>query len=152
MPTSPFMTIAREWDRLEPAMQPGEALSRTKHARLMPSTTYPAGQVLCSVLGGANAGKLAKPGTVISGSTLGKRRFILQYPCITDSAGRAFLGDALPSVAGSQTGFDSVPVYFGGYFFIADLTGIGADADVLELGDFAQGGAYNETNAIVHLR
>jgi hypothetical protein len=151
MANSAFLTIAREWDRLEPAMRPDEALERTKHAKLMPSTTYPMGQVLCVVIGGANAGKLAKPGTVISGSTLGPRRFILQYPCVTDAGGKAFLGTALPTVPGSYTGFDSVPVYFGGYFFIADLTGIGADADVAELGHFAQGGVYTETNAIVHL-
>lgn len=148
---TPFLTVAREWDRLEPAMRPEEALERTKHARLMPSTTYPAGQALCPVIGGANAGKLAKPGTVIGGSTLGPRRFLNQYPVITDANGRAYLGAALPPTTNSETGFDSMPVYFGGYFFIADLTGVGSDADVAELGSFAQGGAFDETNAIVHL-
>lgn len=145
MALTPFVTVARDWDSLEPAKNPEYA--RTDHVVLAPSVTYAQGEVLAQKDDGTNVWH--KRGTAGYGTAAGSPRRLNQYPCVTNAAGRAFLGSALPSPAGAETGFDSMPAWYRGYFFTKDLVGI-PDADALaEVGPLDRG---TLADGIVHLR
>jgi hypothetical protein len=141
----PFVTVAREWDSLEPAMNPDYA--RTDHVVLKPSTTFPQGQVIAQKDDGSNEWGLR--GTAGYGTAAGSPRRIMQYPCVTNAQGRAFLGSALPSPSGAETGFDSMPAYYRIYAFTKDLVGIPDDAALAEVGPLVRG---TRADGIVHLR
>jgi hypothetical protein len=132
-----FLTIAAQWDFLHPARP--EPPGVEAHGKLPASVTYPAGQALGFH---AASGTWRAPGTGV-----GPRRRLLKYPCATDANGNASLG---PTSLPNDTKFESVPMYITGPFFVKDITGIAADADVAELGT-TDGRAYNDAMAVVTL-
>jgi hypothetical protein len=137
--TTPFLTVAREWDKLEPAMNPEGA--RTKQVKLKPNVTYALGQIVGRVT--ATSGLYGKPGAGVQGPY-----FPLQYPCVTDASGFAVLG---PTLLANVPKFQSMPVFWKGPFFVRDLVGIVDDAMLALVGKLVQGAAFDDTTAIVDL-
>lgn len=137
---NPFMTFGERWPFLKPAFPQPNALEA--HGKLAANVTIVAGQAL---------GFHAASGTWRApGAGVGPRKRLAKYTVTTDANGNAFPGTALPNPAGSDTGFETVPLYTTGPFFVKDLTGIAADADVAELGT-TNGRAYNDAAAVVVL-
>jgi hypothetical protein len=135
-----FLTLARQWDRLEPAVDPEGA--RTKHVKLPPSISYPAGQILGPVT--ATPGRYAAPGVGV-----GNANHLLEYPCTTDASGFVSLGTTSRA---DDTKFESVPAYYQGKFFLKDLTGIGGDDTIMnQLGKLIQGTGRADTAAIIQI-
>jgi hypothetical protein len=135
---TPFLTFGERWPFVKPAFPQPPALEA--HGKLPPSISYPAGQALGYHAG---SGTWRAPGTGV-----GIRRRILKYQCTTDANGNASFG---PTALGAlDTAFETVPMYTTGAFFVKDLTGIAADADVAELGQ-TNGHAYNDAAAVVVL-
>lgn len=107
-------------DKLEPAIYP--ELARTIAAQFPASTTIAKGTVLGKVTA---SGKLA---AYNDSNTDGTETAVAisVYDVITDSAGKHYLGDS--AVANpSNLPLDTVPVYIGGIFDPADLTGENAN-------------------------
>lgn len=138
--TTPFLTVAESWPRLEPAMNPDGA--RTKHVKLPPSVVYVKGQIVGPVT--ATPGRYAAPGAGVTGPYLP-----LEYPISTDASGNCYLGTVVDA---REPSFESVPVYWKGAFFIRDLTGIADDTIMNATGRLVQGTGRTDTAAILELR
>lgn len=140
--TTPYLTVAREWDTLLPAMP--EPKAHTKHVRLIASVSYLLGQSLAPH--DTLAGTYVPPGhaNAVAASWL----VLLQYPCTTDANRNASFGAV--SIANDQK-LESVPVFYSGCFFVRDLVGIVDGAMLARLGHLVQGKAFDDPDAIVML-
>lgn len=92
---------------------------------LMPSVTYPAGQVLGEV--SATPGLFGKYVDANVNGT-GVAKCILQYACKTDAAGLIWLGDTVGASDSGLSAGKAVPAWRSGVFKCADLTGLDAAA------------------------
>ena len=117
MPQNVLMqTLPREWDFLEPAMNPN--LARTKHVKLALAgaglfVAYASGQVIAGKDDGTN--EYAKLGT--AGYTLAPK--IIKYPVIVNEFGFSQYGDTW--AGGHPTEEGTVAVYYVGIFKCQDL-------------------------------
>lgn len=139
-----FLTVAAVWDRLQPSRPMPRA--NEMHGKLKPSTTFAKGQVLfynptAKYWDKAVAG-------AATGVGMGPRERVLGYPVITDTDGNAYLGNNI--VVGDPS-FESMPMFVGGPFFVKDLVGIGSDAELAELGQRSQGGAWDDTDPLAEV-
>jgi hypothetical protein len=125
--TTPFRTVPRAWDKLEPAMLEPEP--STKHCRLQANRTYVAGQLVGPT---AVVGVFA---SVAHGALADNRLFPLVYPWATDADGFGTLG---PTAYADDTKNESVEYYYVGVFKVADLTGL-TDALLPRVGSLVQG-------------
>lgn len=140
--TTPYQTVDREWDMLQPAMPEPKAF--TKAIMLLASVAYPLGQVLAphDTLDG-----IYVPPTHAN-AVAASRLLVLPYPFATDANGNATIGaSSLPN----DSKLESVFAYFTGCFRVADLVGVADAATLARLGKLVQGRAYNDVNAIVEL-
>ncbi len=129
--------------KLEPAINPD--LARTITVKLAASLTLAAG----TVLGRVTATNLwvAYATAAVDGS--GVARAILQYPVATNASGHHFIGGQAASEHGPYE--LSVPAYDRGDFFVADLTGLDADALADLQARLVYGDDVSDTGAIVHI-
>lgn len=123
---TPILTVAREWDHLEPAMDPGYA--RRDHVKVPvagagATVAYAIGQILRQKDDGTN--EFAKQGT--AGYT-GPAR-LNDYPFVINENGLWQLGDTWNT--GAFASNLSIPVYFQGFFKTQDVVGLGADDTVM---------------------
>lgn len=129
MPTNtstPFRTVVREWDKLEPAILSPEP--DTIHKRLPASSTFAKGQLI---------GATATPGVwdVPANALANSRLLPLVYPWATDASGYANLGSVSKA---TDVKNESVEVYHQGAFFVKDLVGL-TEANVGRVGRLVQG-------------
>jgi hypothetical protein len=142
--TTPFRTVPRVWDKLEPAMLEPEP--STKHCRLQANRTYAMGQLV---------GPTAVTGVFASeahGALAGNPLFPLVYPWATDANGYATLGG---TVRADDTKNESVEYYYIGAFNVADIVGL-TDVNLPRVGSLYQGSVDTvahsfSTDAIVKL-
>lgn len=133
-----ILTVGREFDFLEPAMNPDFA--RTDHIKLVAAAAgttvaYPAGQLVRQKDDGTN--EFAKQGT--AGYT-GPGRLI-KYPIIVNDAGQWQYGATwyTPGGVGGEVFEGSLAAYYRGYFKTADITGLTSDAVMLAVGTLHRG-------------
>jgi hypothetical protein len=127
---TPVFTVAREWDFLEPAINPNYA--RTDHIKLKPAgagltITYAQGQAVAQKDDGSN--EFAKLGT--AGYTGAKR--LIKYTVTLDENGYWQYGTVFYVNTGTVDAerFEgTVAAYYRGYFKTQDLVGV-ADDDAL---------------------
>jgi hypothetical protein len=137
MPNAPFVTISEAGGRLQTYFPDKDA--QRISVQLRASKTFPYGQVLCPVT--ATPGLYDAPGA----AGVGPAECILEYPVITDTAGKITIGTVADPYG---TKYDSVPAYITGNFLCADLTGLGADEVIVgqlgkvKMGDHTTGVLY----------
>lgn len=124
--TTPFRTVVREWDKLEPALMSPEP--DTIHKRLQASKTYVKGELIGATAVAGVWGKLAD-------SLANSRLLPLVYPWATDASGYANLG---PTSLATDVKNESVEVYHQGAFYVRDITGL-TEANVARVGKLVQG-------------
>lgn len=132
--TTAHLTVARQWDFLEPAMDPNSA--RTDHIKLTvpgsgTTVAYPAGQVVCQKDDGTN--EWAKIGT--SGFTGPKR--IIKYAVVINDAGLWQHGSSF--VTGQESFSGSLAAYWKGVFKTQDLTGLTDNTVMATVGALLRG-------------
>lgn len=125
--TTPFRTVARDWDFLHPAIPAPEP--QTIHKRIQASRVYAAGQLIgLTAVAGVHASEA-------HGAAAGSRLFPLVYPIATDANGYATLGD---TVLADDPKNESMEVYYQGAFFARDLVGL-TEANLARVGRLIQG-------------
>lgn len=120
--------------KLEHAHPPDTRANATYALQMAPSISWVQGQILGVYVGGAND----KKGGIYNDSAtngLQKAVYIAAYSGKTDALGNVFLGEddadgALPTTGFSSYMDSTLEAYYGGFFHIADLTGLDAAAIV----------------------
>jgi hypothetical protein len=134
---------------------PGTALVFTFSGRYASRPVYPMTADVTAATGGTNTASTFAQTTVgrtaltygkyVGGSATDPAKCLLEYACVTDAAGYATPGDA--AWAGAEELQISVPAFFGGAFFVEDLTGLDAGA-VVDLGGKLESGTVSSRGVL----
>jgi hypothetical protein len=138
--TTPFKTLAAQWPRLQPAVDPDSGDARTIHGKLPPSVSYAAGTAVGRVLAVANR-------WAVPGAGVGPAIRLLEYQVTTNASGEHFYG---PTANAEDSRDDSIPMWYQGKFYCKDIPNLTAEI-LPQLGPLVQGVAFDDPTAIVRI-
>jgi len=119
MPLQPTAIWSRT--RLDPVINPREAVASMIQATLPPNVSYPQGQLLGELTATPGTYKAYVPGAAVTDGSQNPTA-ILQYPCVTDANGN------VTNIGEWGYPEPSTPVFTQGYFRCQELTGLDANA------------------------
>lgn len=85
-------------------------------------------------------------GIYVGGSATDPAKCLLEYACVTDSAGNVSFGAQAYTGEGSMQ--PSAPAWFGGVFKVGDITGLDAGA-LVDMGARLESGAVTDSAAVI---